>query len=191
MDDRILLIESSGTIGAESYDDPNYPPENISPLPPEVRPVRDFLQFLPGHDMVDGFEWDSRTPILKDSKNITPEDIAEFADIVRSAGQRFIIITHGTDAMARNAADLKKALEGSGKVVVFTGAMVPLTMFAQHGGDAALNLDYTIQNMRGLEPGVYLTGRDRARRVKFYDPEKVDKDTTLSRKHLVFTVTER
>jgi L-asparaginase len=98
------------------------------------------LQDIAGKDVIAGAADFS----LKDSKDITAEDVQRMAHLIAQAQQDFIIITHGTDAMPQNARMLKALLARdypevlAHKRIVFTGAMEPLTHGAQSDGYANL-----------------------------------------------------
>ena len=86
----------------------------------------------------------------KDSLELTEED----RDIIRSAvidcEAQHVLITHGTDTMAKTA----KALQDIGdKTVVLTGAMQPARL---RSTDAIFNVGFAIAAARMRSPGVYI-----------------------------------
>ena len=128
----------------------------------------------------------------KDSKEVTEKDIAELASIIRSAEYRYFIFTHGTDAMARNAKLLQGALQDSGRVVVFVGAMIPLSMSAKHKSDAVDNLQFALEHIHELENGVNMVGYNpQTKRRDFYNPDKVEKNFVVSKENLQLIFTSR
>src|SRR5512145_563649 len=74
-----------------------------------------------------------RTAMMMDSLEMTAEHRARILDECRRAPEPRIVVTHGTDTMVETAAVLARGLEGSGKTVVLTGAMVPFTFGSSDG----------------------------------------------------------
>jgi hypothetical protein len=94
--------------------------------------------------------------------------------------------------MAKNAAMLQEALRGSDKVVVFSGAMVPLSMAQQHGSDAVHALKFTLEHIREQSSGVHMVGRDAStKRLTFFDPSTVEKNKAASLETLTFSLNRR
>ncbi|NQY40346.1 MAG: asparaginase [Henriciella sp.] len=101
----------------------------------------------------------------KDSLELTEED----RDIIRSAvidcEAQHVLITHGTDTMAKTA----KALQDIGdKTVVLTGAMQPARL---RSTDAIFNVGFAIAAARMRSPGVYIAMNGRV-----FDAGSVRKD---------------
>ena len=101
----------------------------------------------------------------KDSLELTEED----RDILRSAvidcEAQHVLITHGTDTMAKTA----KALQDIGdKTVVLTGAMQPARL---RSTDAIFNVGCAIAAARMRSPGVYIAMNGRV-----FDAGSVRKD---------------
>jgi L-asparaginase len=70
----------------------------------------------------------------------------------RAAGERALVVTHGTDTMVETARALAAAaLEG--KTVVLTGAMVP---YAFGSSDGLFNLGSALSFVQILPPGIYV-----------------------------------
>ncbi|MEM8681213.1 MAG: asparaginase domain-containing protein [Planctomycetota bacterium] len=86
----------------------------------------------------------------KDSLDMTDEDRQLIADRVRSAEERHILITHGTDTMAQTARAL---LQIPGKVMVLTGSMTPARFRAT---DAIFNIGCAVGALQASAPGVYI-----------------------------------
>jgi L-asparaginase len=70
----------------------------------------------------------------------------------RAAGERAIVVTHGTDTMVETARALAAAGLG-GKTIVLTGAMVP---YAFGSSDGLFNLGSALSFVQVLPPGVYV-----------------------------------
>lgn len=198
---RILLIRTGGTIDAEPYADPKNPPKFITPLPPAESLLMDTVRKLPNAQKVDGLTWlpQQEKKFVKDSQKFEPEDIQVLADIIKADHRKYFVLTHGTDFMVKNAATLKKALKGTGKVVAFTGAMVPLAMEGKNDlagnkitSDGVAMLQYTLQNIEGQQSGVYVVGRNaHTKQSQFFEPKTVEKDKESSKADLTFTVKSR
>jgi L-asparaginase len=96
------------------------------------------------------FEFIVESVLQKDSLQMTDADRALIRERVAAAPEHLILITHGTDTMTETAA----RLEGlPGKVIVFTGSMVP-ARFRQ--SDALFNLGCAVGAMQVLPPGIYI-----------------------------------
>jgi L-asparaginase/Glu-tRNA(Gln) amidotransferase subunit D len=195
MNQRILLIRTGGTIDSAPYDDPRNPPPIVTTLKGADSLVMPTVATLPNHEYVDGFSWGrwDEDIFVKDSQKFTPQDIMALAEMIRKDEDHdFFILTHGTDAMAQNAAALQRELAGTGKVVLFTGAMVPLSMHDKHGSDAPESLRFTLEHIFDQPPGVQIVGRDaQTKRLGFFDPSTVEKDREESRSSLNFTLKGR
>jgi len=199
--DRILWINTGGTLVSAPYDDPKEPPENVSPLPfaEAAALVMQLLSHINGSlDRVDGYSFGtSETQFLKDSKLFTPDDIRELAGIIASDTEHDkVLITHGTDKMAENATLLKKFLAEMGveKTVVFVGSMLPLSMEEKfpHMSDAQPNMMVAMHEIDRLAPGVYVTGRTpTSHYTACVDPSALEKDRQLSKATMQFTLRGR
>jgi len=92
------------------------------------------------------------TPMMIDSLEMTDADRARIIDRCRSAAERSIVITHGTDTMVETA----RALAGArieGKTIVLTGAMIP---YAFGSSDGLFNLGSALSFVQVLAPDVYV-----------------------------------
>jgi L-asparaginase/Glu-tRNA(Gln) amidotransferase subunit D len=192
MESRILLIRTGGTIDAEPYADPESPPHYVATLSAAASLVFPTVQKLPNHDRVDGFTWAAQQEgqFVKDSQLFTAEDVKELASIIKQDNHhdRFIL-THGTDAMVKNATLLQQELQGSDKAVVIVGSMVPLSMHDKFGSDAIFFLSYALRHIDECPQGVSLVGTDsETEHLKFFDPSQVQKDRKASLENLIFTL---
>ncbi len=183
-----------GTIDAAPYPDPKKPPSDVVPLRGKdslvLEVARNISQKVDGVTLPEADE----ERFVKDSKYITDEDIEAVADIIRKDSRRHVIITHGTDAMAKNAAAMKQLLAGAGKVVAFTGAMVPLSMDGRlgHASDGRPALRFTIDHIARQADGVYIAGIAReAGAYAFLDPGQVEKDREASSGQLRFVLEKK
>jgi len=98
-------------------------------------------------------EVEIRTYRLMDSLDMVASDREAIAEMCRAAPQTQIVVTHGTDTMVETARVVAERLEGSGKTVVFTGAMIP---FAFGSSDGLFNLGSALSFAQALAPGVYV-----------------------------------
>lgn len=168
----ILVIMTGGTIDAEKYDQT---PDRVTPLEHSLIPS--MVEQLGHADKCECFQW-----IMKDSQDFDKEEIGQLAEIIRRDERELFIVTHGTDAMVKNAKLLESFLEGSGKTVFFVGAMEPL----RHGekSDGPENLDYTFRHIRQTakeqDSRVFIVGRSEMAQGQYgpriYRPDAVEKN---------------
>ena len=111
------------------------------------------------------------TVALKDSRNITHDDLEQLLHAVDESDCNKIIITHGTYTMPDTAKFLKANLKKKDQVIVLTGSMVPLKGFDSSSSDAPFNLGYAVAMVESLKPGVYL-----AMNGRIFDPDEVAKN---------------
>ena len=107
-----------------------------------------------------------RNLMMIDSRSMTDDDRAILAKNCRSALEKKIVITHGTDTMVETAAVLAKEVEG--KTVVITGAMIPYTFGSS---DGLFNMGSALAFVQTLPPGVYV-----AMNGRFFDWDNVRKN---------------
>jgi L-asparaginase len=92
-----------------------------------------------------------RTVMMIDSLEMTPEDRQLILQNCRTAPEKQIVITHGTDTMVETARVLA---EGIGdKTVILTGAMIP---YAFGSSDGLFNLGSALSLAQALPPGIYI-----------------------------------
>ncbi len=91
------------------------------------------------------------TSRLVDSLHMTDKDRQRILASCRAAGEKQIIITHGTDTIVRTAALLGEAKLD--KAIVLTGAMIPYSIF---NSDALFNLGCSVSAVQLLPAGVYI-----------------------------------
>lgn len=90
--------------------------------------------------------------MMIDSLDMNEADRARIIDRCRSAPERAIVITHGTDTMVETARALAKAGLG-GKTIVLTGAMIP---YAFGSSDGLFNLGSALSFAQVLPSDVYV-----------------------------------
>jgi L-asparaginase len=91
------------------------------------------------------------TLMMIDSLNMTDEDRQIILRQCRSAPERRIVITHGTDTMVETAGVLAGGV--GEKTVVLTGAMIP---YKFGSSDGLFNLGSALAFAQTLAPGVYV-----------------------------------
>jgi L-asparaginase len=91
---------------------------------------------------------------MKDSRSITNADLKKILAIINRSKAKKFLITHGTYTMPDSARFLEARLGSTDKVVILTGAMIPLIGFSP--SDAPFNLGYSIASLDNLKPGVYV-----------------------------------
>lgn len=103
-------------------------------------------------------EFDSTPPILKDSRQLTDEDIDKVVDLVREAPTEFVVVTSGLLRMAQLRDRLAQGLAGGehgDRRVVITGARYMLNSLDK--SDASYNLGYAHGKLGYVKPGVHIT----------------------------------
>ncbi len=92
-----------------------------------------------------------RTLMMIDSLHMTDEDRQIILQQCRSAPERRIVITHGTDTMVETAGVLADGVND--KTIVLTGAMIP---YKFGSSDGLFNLGSALAFAQTLPPGVYV-----------------------------------
>jgi L-asparaginase len=91
------------------------------------------------------------TVMMIDSLEMDDEGRGRIVTRCRAAGERAIVVTHGTDTMVETARALAAA--SLDKTVVLTGAMVP---YAFGSSDGLFNLGSALSFVQVLPAGVYV-----------------------------------
>jgi L-asparaginase len=158
-----LIINTGGTIGMADT------PSGLSPQAGLMK------SRLDGDSRLTNWKehrlsWHEWQPLI-DSSNIRPGHWYHLRDQIAAADCDGVLIIHGTDTLAYTAAALSFLLCGTGKTVVITGAMRPLTHPDSDGyGNLALSLE--ILRKRQPEVCVAFNGRSLpASRVSKVDTE--------------------
>lgn len=90
--------------------------------------------------------------MLKDSLEITKEDIDLIIEKCNQCDANRIIIIHGTDTVCKNAKSIAKAI-AKDKIIIMTGSIVPYKCM---NSDAPFNLSCALAFIQLLEPGVHI-----------------------------------
>lgn len=107
-----------------------------------------------------------RTLMMIDSLEMTDEDRELIVHQCNQCEEKKIIITHGTDTMARTAKVLAKHVKG--KTIVLTGAMIPIKFGSS---DGLFNIGSALAFVQTLPPGVYV-----AMNGRFFNWDNVQKN---------------
>ena len=114
--------------------------------------------------------------IYKDSLDMDLDDRKMMTKIIAASSETHFVIIHGTDTMDMSAAFLDEVLEG--KVVVFTGAMIP---FEIDSVEATANLAMALGFAKSTTtPGVYICMQGSVERH-----DRLVKNKTLGRFEIV------
>jgi L-asparaginase len=92
------------------------------------------------------------TAMMIDSLDMDDAGRGAIVACCRTAAERAIVVTHGTDTMVETATALAAASLGD-KTIVLTGAMVP---YAFGSSDGLFNLGSALSFVQVLPPGVYI-----------------------------------
>ncbi|MDE2731848.1 MAG: asparaginase domain-containing protein [Bacteroidota bacterium] len=112
--------------------------------------------------------------LQKDSLDLTDTDRTRIRERVLRAGQRRIVITHGTDTMITTARCLGPITD---KTVVFVGSLMPALFRAT---DAEFNIGFAMAAAQSLSRGVYL-----AMNGQVFDPRRVRKNSDENRFEII------
>lgn len=107
-----------------------------------------------------------RTLMMVDSLEMTDEDRELIAHQCNQADEERIVITHGTDTIAKTAQLLAKKIKN--KTIVLTGAMIPIKFGSS---DGLFNLGSALAFVQSLPHGVYV-----AMNGRFFNAENVLKN---------------
>jgi L-asparaginase len=152
-DPKIKILTTGGTIDKVYFDD-NSSYEVGEPQIGEV---------LDRSDVV--FDYTIQTLCHKDSLQLTDEDRQLIHETIRNDDHRMIIVTHGTDTMARTARMLQDIQD---KVIVLTGASQPARFY---NSNAIFNIGCAVAAVQTRPPGVYVAMNGRV-----FDAERVRKN---------------
>ena len=94
---------------------------------------------------------ETRTLMMIDSLDMTAEDRELIVHQCNSCEETQIVITHGTDTMAKTATILAEKVKG--KTIVLTGAMIPIKFGSS---DGLFNLGSALAFAQSLPHGTYV-----------------------------------
>ncbi len=116
---------------------------------------------------------------MKDSRDLTKNDIKKILKAVEASSYKKIIITHGTYTMPDTARFLKANLKNKNKTIILTGSLIPINGFSP--SDGPFSLGYAIAKLDHLEPGVYVTMNG-----KVFAPEEIMKELSTAKFSSIF-----
>ena len=108
------------------------------------------------------------TVMMIDSLDLDDEGRAHIVRRCRTAGEKAIVITHGTDTMVETARALAATPDLRDRTIVLTGAMVP---YAFGSSDGLFNLGSALSFAQVLPAGVYV-----AMNGKYFEWDRVRKN---------------
>ena len=109
-----------------------------------------------------------KTILMKDSLDLSNEDVSKIVNTCKKEKSNNIIITHGTDTMT-NTARLIAEQKLSNKTIILTGAMIPYAFGSS--SDGFFNLGCALSFVQTLKPGVYITMQG-----EYFEWDKVKKN---------------
>ena len=110
-----------------------------------------------------------KTILMKDSLDLSNEDVSKIVNICKKDKSNNIVITHGTDTMT-NTARLIAEQKLSNKTIILTGAMIPYAFGSS--SDGFFNLGCALSFVQTLKPGVYITMQG-----EYFEWDKVKKNS--------------
>lgn len=92
---------------------------------------------------------------MKDSRSINLSDRRRLVRLIKKSSARAILVTHGTYTMPDTARFVEDHLPPPhGKIIIFTGSMIPLDGFTF--SDGGFNLGFALSQFKFAKPGVYV-----------------------------------
>ncbi len=91
---------------------------------------------------------------MKDSRQLTEEDVTNALSAIEKSAAKRIIVTHGTYTMPDTAKFIEANLTRKDQTIVFTGSMIPLSGF--YPTDAPFNLGFALAKVQDLDSGIYI-----------------------------------
>ncbi len=91
---------------------------------------------------------------MKDSRELTQEDLDAIVQAVETSEHTRIVVTHGTYTMADSARYLQAKVSRDDQVIVFTASAIPIKGFSP--SDGPFNLGYAVCALQTLGRGVYV-----------------------------------
>ncbi len=156
---KIQLIITGGTI--DSY----YDIDKCTNMPHQNSVI---AAFLDKYARMGSSKIEVSEICMKDSRDITREDIHAVYDAVIENENGRHVVTHGTFTLFSSARYLQSLLpDNHGQVIIFTGSMIPLEGFSPN--DAGFNLGCATIAAQCLSAGVYI-----AFNGQIYAPEDME-----------------
>ena len=105
---------------------------------------------------------------MKDSRNLTREDLKKVLNKIEKSSEKHFIITHGTYTLPDTGRYLKANLKRKNIVVILTASMLPMAEFTM--SDGGFNLGFAIAKLHNLPNGIYACMNG-----KVFSPEEIMK----------------
>lgn len=105
---------------------------------------------------------------MKDSRNITLDDLQLILTTIEKSKHSKFLIIHGTYTMPDTARFLKKNLKRRDATIILTGSMIPHNFL---DSDASFNLGFAYATALHQKPGISI-----AMNGKLFDAEEVSKN---------------
>lgn len=165
---KIHFIITGGTI------DSSWSGKQDTALPNEHSYLPEFFKNLDLYENVDYTE-----VCIKDSRNLTQNDVQNILDEIEKCNSTKIIITHGTYTMSDTARFLQANLNRKDQIIILTGSMTPLKGFEP--SDASFNLGYAVSKVQELNTGIYICMNGRT-----FTPDEVAKNLSEGKFYSIF-----
>jgi L-asparaginase len=120
---------------------------------------------------------------MKDSRELTLEDLNNVLQTIETSPHNKLIVTHGTYTMPDTARFIKSNIKHKEKTVILTASAIPINGFAP--SDGPFNLGYAIAEAQHLPAGVYV-----AMNGKIFFPEEIIKVISQGRFASIFGESE-
>lgn len=137
---HIHIILTGGTIDSEWN-----PSKDTATTAKESKIPAYFEKLKPDFDLT--FE----TVVMKDSRELTGDDIKAICEAVNNAPAERVLITHGTYTMPDTARYIEQNMN-SEKAVILTGSIIPLQGYDM--SDAPFNLGFAMAQLLNMQSGV-------------------------------------
>ena len=161
---HIHIIATGGTIDSKFY-----PPTEKNIVHDESRIPVFLTDIIKPH-----IDFSFEQVAMVDSTDITDQLRQKIGQSIDNSEHKKILITHGTNTMTETLRYLQKNLKHSDKVIILTGAMIPLDGYVPT--DAGFNLGYAIAQLENKNAGIYI-----AMNGKLFENGHVVKNFTLGR----------
>ncbi|MBU1177910.1 asparaginase [Patescibacteria group bacterium] len=107
---------------------------------------------------IEGLKLDQKSTFtkvcMKDSRELTRDDLESILQAVKDSSHKKIVITHGTYTMTDTARFLEANLENNNRVIILTGSFIPINGFSF--SDGPFQLGYAMAKTENLEKGVFI-----------------------------------
>lgn len=117
---------------------------------------------------------------MKDSRDITNDDLVKLTEIIEKSESTKVIITHGTYTMPDTARYLEANLQRKDQTIVVTGSYIPIDGFSP--SDGTFNLGYAFARVQDLKPGIYVAMNGRV-----FSPQEIRKAFSEGRFESIYT----